>query len=240
MFERYTERARRVIFFARYEASQFGSVTIETEHLLLGLIREDKNLIDRLLGNPSIDSIRKEIEARIPIHERVPTSVDLPLSHECRRILAYAAEEAERLKHRHIGTEHLLLGMLREEHSVAARVLQERGLYLNAIREELARAPIPVEPAATMQDLRFMVASPSSPSLPKSGVVTDADTAKRIAEAIWTPLYGAETVASQAPFKTERRFDVWVVTGSSPAEDALFAFILQSDGRILSVGRGQA
>src|SRR5262245_801905 len=167
MFERYTERARRVIFFARYEASQFGSVTIETEHLLLGLIREDKNLINRLLGNPSIDSIRKEIEARIPIHERVPTSVDLPLSHECRRILAYAAEEAERLKHRHIGTEHLLLGMLREEHSVAARVLQERGLYLNAIREELERAPIPVEPAATMQDLRFMVASPSSPSLPK-------------------------------------------------------------------------
>ena len=62
MFERYTERARRVIFFARYEASQFGSTTIETEHLLLGLIREDKNLTNRFLRNhSSIESIRKEI-----------------------------------------------------------------------------------------------------------------------------------------------------------------------------------
>jgi len=239
MFERYTERARRVIFFARYEASQFGSWTIETEHLLLGLIREDKNLINRFLGNhSSIDSIRKEIEARNPIHERVTTSVDLPLSGECRRILAYAAEEAERLNHRHIGTEHLLLGILREENSVGAQVLQQRGLKLEVVREELVQAPIPAEPGTTTHDLRFMVASPYSPSLPKSGIVTDADTATRIAEAIWTPLYGAETVASQAPFKTERRFDVWVVTGSSPPEDALFAFILQADGRILSVGRG--
>src|SRR5262249_46011966 len=148
MFERYTERARRVIFFARYEASQFGSWTIETEHLLLGLIREDKNLINRFLGNhSSIDSIRKEIEARNPIHERVTTSVDLPLSMECRRILAYAAEEAERLNHRHIGTEHLLLGMLREENSVGAQVLQQRGLKLEVVREELVQAPIPAEPA---------------------------------------------------------------------------------------------
>ena len=97
MFERYTERARRVIFFARYEASQFGSTTIETEHLLLGLIREDKNLTNRFLRNSSsIESIRKEIEGRTTIREKVSTSIDLPLSNECKRILAYAAEEAER------------------------------------------------------------------------------------------------------------------------------------------------
>ena len=98
MFERYTERARRVIFFARYEASQFGSTTIETEHLLLGLIREDKNLTNRFLRNhSSIESIRKEIEGRTTIREKVSTSIDLPLSNECKRILAYAAEEAEAL-----------------------------------------------------------------------------------------------------------------------------------------------
>src|SRR5437867_445073 len=92
MFERYTERARRVIFFARYEASQFGSTTIETEHLLLGLIREDKNLTNRFLRNhSSIESIRKEIEGRTTIREKVSTSIDLPLSNECKRILAYAA-----------------------------------------------------------------------------------------------------------------------------------------------------
>src|SRR5213083_3053621 len=143
MFERYTERARRVIFFARYEASQFGSTTIETEHLLLGLIREDKNLTNRFLRNhSSIESIRKEIEGRTTIREKVSTSIDLPLSNECKRILAYAAEEAERLNHRHIGTEHLLLGILREEKCLAAEILHERGLRLNAIREELARSVV--------------------------------------------------------------------------------------------------
>jgi len=140
MFERYTEKARRVIFFARYEASQFGSPYIETEHLLLGLLREDKALTNRFLrSHASVESIRKQIEAHTTIREKVSTSVDLPLSNECKRVLAYAAEEAERLGHKHIGTEHLLLGLLREEKSFAAEILQERGLKLAGIREELAR-----------------------------------------------------------------------------------------------------
>jgi len=140
MFERYTEKARRVIFFARYEASQFGSPYIETEHLLLGLLREDKALTNRFLrSHASVESIRKQIEAHTTIREKVSTSVDLPLSNECKRVLAYAAEEAERLGHKHIGTEHLLLGLLREEKCFAAEILQERGLKLTQIREELSR-----------------------------------------------------------------------------------------------------
>jgi ATP-dependent Clp protease ATP-binding subunit ClpC len=141
MFERYTEKARRVIFFARYEASQFGSPYIETEHLLLGLLREDKALTNRFLrSHASVESIRKQIEGHTTIREKVSTSVDLPLSNECKRVLAYAAEEAERLSHKHIGTEHLLLGLLREEKCFAAEILHERGLKLLQIREELARA----------------------------------------------------------------------------------------------------
>ncbi len=129
MFERYTEKARRVIFFARYEASQFGSPYIETEHLLLGLLREDKALTNRFLrSHASVESIRKQIEGHTTIREKVSTSVDLPLSNECKRVLAYAAEEAERLSHKHIGTEHLLLGLLREEKCFAAEILHERGL----------------------------------------------------------------------------------------------------------------
>src|SRR5271155_1869332 len=140
MFERYTEKARRVIFFARYEASQFGAPYIETEHLLLGLLREDKALTNRFLrSHASIESIRKQIEGHTTIREKVSTSVDLPLSHECKRVLAYAAEEAERLSHKHIGTEHLLLGLLREEKCFAAEILRERGLLVPAIREELQR-----------------------------------------------------------------------------------------------------
>jgi len=148
MFERYTEKARRVIFFARYEASQFGSPYIETEHLLLGLLREDKALTNRFLrSHASVESIRKQIEGRTTIREKVSTSVDLPLSNECKRVLAYAAEEAERLAHKHIGTEHLLLGLLREEKCFAAEILTERGLRLPAIREELQRTTQEKAPA---------------------------------------------------------------------------------------------
>ena len=239
MFERYTERARRVIFFARYEASQFGSTTIETEHLLLGLIREDKNLTNRFLRNhSSIESIRKEIEGRTTIREKGPTSIDLPLSNECKRILAYAAEEAERLNHRHIGTEHLLLGILREEKCVAAEILHERGLRLNAIREELIHNAMPPSPRSMFNDPPPFSFLFNNPVLPKSGVVPDAATAIQIAEAVWKPMYGAETIASQTPFEAKLNHNVWIVIGSGGPETALFAYILQADGRILSVGRG--
>src|SRR6266404_6181389 len=141
MFERYTEKARRVIFFARYEASQFGAPAIEPEHLLLGLMREDKTLTGRFFprAQVSIESIRKEIEGRTLLREKISTSVELPLAPETKRVLAFSHEESDRLQHRHIGTEHLLLGLLREERSMAAQILFERGLRLNAVRDEIAR-----------------------------------------------------------------------------------------------------
>ena len=157
MFERYTEKARRVIFFARYEASQYGSPFIETEHLLLGLIREDKALANRFLRQQgSIESIRKEIEARITIRERISTSVEVPLSAECKRILNMAAEEAERLGHKHVGTEHLLLGILREEKCFGSEILTERGLRLSTMREELARATGEKSPSARPKETSLL------------------------------------------------------------------------------------
>jgi len=148
MFERYTEKARRVIFFARYEASQFGSPYIETEHLLLGLLREDKALSYRFLRpHASVESIRTQIEGHTTIREKVSTSVDLPLSNECKRVLAYAAEEAERLSHQHIGTEHLLLGLMREKGSMAATVLREEGMDLEELRRAISASA--VEPLPT-------------------------------------------------------------------------------------------
>jgi ATP-dependent Clp protease ATP-binding subunit ClpC len=150
MFERYTEKARRVIFFARYEASQFGSPYIETEHLLLGLLREDKALTNKFLrSHASVESIRKQIEGHTTIREKVSTSVDLPLSNECKRVLAYAAEEAERLSHKHIGTEHLLLGLLREEKCFAAEILHERRAGAGYTGKSTGAATEPrVEPAS--------------------------------------------------------------------------------------------
>jgi len=140
MFERYTERARRVIFFARYEASQLGSGAIETEHLLLGLIREGKGLTSRLFAKShlSMDQIRKDVEGRSPYREKVSTTLEIPLSAECKHVLAHAADEAERMSHNYIGTEHILLGLMREERSVAAGILGEKGMRLGGVREDIA------------------------------------------------------------------------------------------------------
>jgi ATP-dependent Clp protease ATP-binding subunit ClpC len=141
MFERYTERARRVLFFARYEASQLGSISIETEHLLLGLIREGKGLTSRIFARShlSLENIRKDIEGRTVFREKVSTSVEIPFSAETKRVLQYAAEEADRLLHNYIGTEHLLLGILREERSVAATILMEKGMRLHQVREDIVQ-----------------------------------------------------------------------------------------------------
>ena len=140
MFERYTEKARNAIFSARFEASQYGAASIETDHLLLGLLQSDEALARRFLhSKESIDGIRKQIDAQTAIREKTPISVDLPLSHECKRVLAGTAEEADGMKQWNIGTEHLLLGVLREEQCGAARLLQERGLRLAAVRNEIAR-----------------------------------------------------------------------------------------------------
>jgi hypothetical protein len=142
VFECYTEKAKRTIFFARYEASQFGSPQIESEHLLLGILRENKTVTSRFLNPPSSwENIRKEIEEHTIIRGKVATSVDLPLSDECKRILGYAAEEAESLSHKFIGTEHLLLGILREKGCFAAKLLNERGVSIETARNQLSSQP---------------------------------------------------------------------------------------------------
>ncbi len=137
MFERYTEKARRVIFFARYEASYYGSNEIDTEHLFLGVLREDKGL-SRWISKANSEIIRQRIENRSPTRPRVPTHVDMPLSSAATQVLKYAADEAELLAHRHIGTEHLFLGLFDEVDGFAAKLLREAGVDGASIRRYLA------------------------------------------------------------------------------------------------------
>jgi ATP-dependent Clp protease ATP-binding subunit ClpC len=142
MFERYNERSRRVIFFARYEALQYGSPVIAPEHLLLGLMREDKTISARFFPYQrtiSVDAIRREVEQRIVVRDRIPQSAELHLSPETKKILFYANEESRHLKTRHVGPEHLLAGILREERSVAAEILFQFGLRVQDVREEIGR-----------------------------------------------------------------------------------------------------
>lgn len=137
MFEAFNERAQRVIFFARSEASEFGSLSIQPEHVLVGLLRVEGLFTSGFLNSSvPVESIRKQIEGNTPFREK--TTADLPLSDECGRIIESTVEEAERLGDTRVGPEHLLLGILREESSFAAHRLNGRGVQLDAVRDELA------------------------------------------------------------------------------------------------------
>jgi Clp amino terminal domain, pathogenicity island component/NTF2 fold immunity protein len=229
MFELFTEGARRVIFFARYEASQYGSAAIETEHLLLGALKEDRNLVNRFSETSStVELIRTEIEKYLTLQPRVSTSVDLPLSDSSKRVLTHALNEALVLNHAYVGIEHLLLGILREDKTQAAQILRASGLDTSNVRQK-------VSPTSRQQPV-------STLALPRGGCVPDAETAIRIAEAVWTPLYGGETVSKQQPFRAELANDIWTIRGSpgDPAQRALVAKIERSDGRVLQLGEEYA
>lgn len=142
MFERYNEKARRAIFFARYEASQFGCASIEADFLLLGIAREDPSLCVQWLGANYLE-LRESIARVYSRGKHIPTHVDLPLSNQCKRVLAYAAEEAERLARRDIGTEDLLLALLREPDCEAAKMFKARDGDLGTVRAAIAANPEP-------------------------------------------------------------------------------------------------
>jgi ATP-dependent Clp protease ATP-binding subunit ClpA len=155
MFERYTEKARRTIFFARYEASKTGSREIETSHLLLGLLRENHNL----LGDPHAAATfvqQYRVEITPDQAEQIPTSVDLPLSHPSKRVLAYGAEEATQMGHRHIGTDHIFMGLLREDKNIAARLSRDHGIDISVVRDRVSKTVPPSEspsrPGAFLED----------------------------------------------------------------------------------------
>ena len=142
MFERYTEKARRVIFFARYEALQYGSQVISPEHILLGLMREDKTISARYFpfrNNLTVEAIRREVEERIILRERIPQSAELHLAPETKQILQFASNESQQLQSRNIGPEHLLLGLVRQERSIAAEILFQYGVRLKDVRDEINR-----------------------------------------------------------------------------------------------------
>jgi ATP-dependent Clp protease ATP-binding subunit ClpC len=155
MFERYTEKARRVIFFARYEASQYGSPSIEPEHMLLGLMREARPLFESLMATVDSTKLQAEVRDGLEPNREISTSVDLPLSRVARLVLASAGEEAERAGQKHIDTIHLLHG-LTVVPSSAANALRNRGLTIEDLRKKPAegRGWPRQEPAQILDELR--------------------------------------------------------------------------------------
>ena len=140
-FERYNERARRVLFFSRHEAGESGSATIETEHVLLGLLRDVEGAAGQILLRAQVSraQVQKVLDLLRESRPAIPVSIEIPFGAETKRVLQCAADEADRLSHREIGVEHLLLAMLHQKRSAAGGILAKSGLRLDDLREQIGQ-----------------------------------------------------------------------------------------------------
>ncbi|MBN1846586.1 MAG: ATP-dependent Clp protease ATP-binding subunit [Sedimentisphaerales bacterium] len=139
MFERFTDRARKVMALANQEAQRFNHEYIGTEHILLGLVKEGSGVGANVLKNLDVDlrKVRLEVEKLVKSGPDMVTMGKLPQTPRAKKVIEYAIEEARSLNHNYVGTEHLLLGLLREQDGVAAQVLMNLGLKLEEVREEV-------------------------------------------------------------------------------------------------------
>src|SRR6476619_2182202 len=139
MSNRFTERAQRVILIAQEEAKRLNHDYVGTEHLLLGLIALGEGVAAQVLANLGVDlrRVRTEIEKIVGTGDNVMLLGEIPFTPRAKKVLELAVEEAQNMGHSHVGTEHLLLGLIREEEGVAARVLENLGLRLDVVREEV-------------------------------------------------------------------------------------------------------
>ena len=139
MYERFTDRARKVMQLANQEAQRFNHEYIGTEHVLLGLIKEGSGVAANVLKNLDVDlrKIRLEVEKLVQSGPDMVTMGKLPQTPRAKKVIEYSMEEARQLNHNYVGTEHILLGLLREQEGVAAQVLMNLGLKLEEVREEV-------------------------------------------------------------------------------------------------------
>lgn len=139
MYERFTDRARKVMQLANQEASRFNHESIGTEHILLGLVKEGSGVAATVLKQFNVDlrKIRLEVEKIVQSGPDMVTMGKLPQTPRAKKVIEYAMEEARNLNHNYVGTEHLLLGLLREHEGVGAQVLMYLGLNLEDVRAEV-------------------------------------------------------------------------------------------------------
>src|SRR5947209_1485656 len=152
MYERFTDRARKVMQLANQEAQRFNHEYIGTEHILLGLVKEGTGVAANVLKNLDIDlrKIRLEVEKIVQAGPDMVTMGKLPQTPRAKKVIEYSIEEARTLNHNYVGTEHLLLGLLREQEGVAAQVLMNLNLKLDEVRSEVLNI---LSPSIPTEDL---------------------------------------------------------------------------------------
>ena len=188
-FEKFSERARRVLSLAQEEAQRFNHNYIGTEHILLGLVRETEGVAARVLSNLNVElvKVRSAVEFIIGRGER-PTPGEIGLTPRAKKVIELAVDEARRLNHHYIGTEHLLIGLMREGEGVAAGVLESLGVSLEKVRDETSRI---IQSQSSGQSGSAPSSSRASrtPTLDEMGV----DLTKRAGDGELDPVIGRET-----------------------------------------------
>jgi ATP-dependent Clp protease ATP-binding subunit ClpC len=184
MFERYTERARRIIFFGRYEASEVGCEFIEPDFLLVAIARENPEFCMRWLG-ADYKQLHEHIAELYPRKAKITASTDLPLSNASKRVLAYATEEADRLGDRHIGSEHLFLGLLHED-GTTPKMLKARHEDLKSVRKAISKDPDrhEMKTAKSRFSLEMKIVAEDGSEI---AIIPWPGRPPRIGEAIWIP-----------------------------------------------------
>ena len=169
-FEKFSERARRVLSLAQEEAQRFNHNYIGTEHILLGLVRETEGVAARVLANLGVDlsKVRSAVEFIIGRGER-PAQGEIGLTPRAKKVVELAVDEARRMNHTYIGTEHLLIGLLREGEGVAAGVLESLGVTLDKVRSETHRILSQTTPSASGHGGRAASAT-RTPTLDQLGI----------------------------------------------------------------------
>ncbi len=158
MFEKYNEKARRALFFARYETNKLGSRVIESEHILLGILREGDETVSEIFRRFQVkpQDIWREIEGNSVFVERISSIAEPPLSEDSKKIFAYAVHEAESMLHATVGPEHLLIGILRMEGCAAVRILAQHGFDVYTVREEVLAIAKEREAPQQIEQLPFL------------------------------------------------------------------------------------
>jgi len=176
MSNRFTERAQRVILIAQEEAKRLNHDYVGTEHILLGLIALGEGVAAQVLANLGVDlrRVRAEIEKIVGTGDNVMLLGEIPFTPRAKKVLELAVEEAQNMGHSHVGTEHLLLGLIREEEGVAAQVLENLGVRLDIVREEVISLlgegqQNPQTPAAPQQRSSGSTSKSKTPTLDEFG-----------------------------------------------------------------------
>jgi len=200
MHDRFTDRVRRVIYYAREEANRLQHDYIGTEHLLLGIVREGEGIAARVLGKLDLDfeQIQQAVESMVKGTGATLIVGEIPFTPRAKRVLELAIEEARLLGHNYVGTEHLLLGLIREGEGVAAQVLAELGVDRKRVREEVLRL---LGPTATMKARKTKKEKSDTPNLDQFG----RDLAQLARENKLDPIIGREAEIERVVQVVSRR-----------------------------------